>query len=470
MGTNYFTETFGKKKDPKKTKKDKNESKFENRKEKSSFQKSDSKIEVKNQPRPAVSKKTATAPKTEFKIISSQFSVKTLPSDCIKILRDFDNLLQEIRPLNSRQLQQLPDNIRELSHQLTDQRSERRLGYMNENIRLSAYVRYFTWWNLVRMTRLFSNLPQNSFPEKDCVCLDLGSGPLTIVTALWLARPELRKLNLTWYCLDVSQNALTLGEDIYMSVAAKTLTANASDSSEDSMENHWKIVRVKDSFGAYIKQKADFITCGNMFNELDQSSDMPPEFKVKKYYEQLRSYATENAKFLMIEPGVPKSARTLSLFRDRFIRDGKKVVAPCPHATECPMNGFKSYTGSKNKWCNFAFTTEDAPAKLQKLSENAKLPKERAVLSFISICGKTESENIDQNKLLLRIASDSFTLPGYKTGFYACSKLGLTLVKTNNAEIFHSGDLLEVNVKTKTPDFATSLEKDYKSGALVIEL
>ena len=93
---------------------------------------------------------------------------------------------------------------------------------MNDNIQLSSYVRYYTWWNLVRLTRLFSNLPEELFPKKESICLDFGTGPLTLIIALWLARPELRKLKLTWYCLDVSANSMSLGEDIYLSVAARS--------------------------------------------------------------------------------------------------------------------------------------------------------------------------------------------------------------------------------------------------------
>ena len=387
--------------------------------------------------------------------LNSLFNISNLPPESISVLNNFDDVIHGVKPLNSRQLQQLPDNIRSLSHQLTDKRSERRLGYMNDNVQLSSYVRYYTWWNLVRLTRLFSNLPDSVFPKTDCVALDLGSGPLTVITALWLARPELRFLKINWYCLDVSANSMALGEDVYLSTVART-------SGEP-----WKIIRVKGSFGTNIRQKADFITCANMFNELDQASDMPPEFQSKKYFDQLKNYASPSATFILVEPGVPKAARTLSLLRTRFLGIGKTIAAPCPHADECPMNGFKAYTGSRNKWCNFAFNTDDAPAKLLKLSERAKLPKERATLSFIAV----SNENISDAKnsdLLCRVASDPIKLPGYRTGYYACSKLGLSLLtvpQVDDKKQLTSGELL--SVKIKTPD---SLPKDEKSGACIISL
>ena len=416
------------------------------------------------------------------KKIGSLFDIRKIPQDAVKIIEEFDKLVQNVRPLNSRQLQQLPEHIRSLSHQMTDDRASRRLGYMNENAQLSSYVRYFTWWNLVRLTRLFSNLPDSAFPQGDSVCLDLGSGPLTVVTALFLARPELRTQKLTWYCLDVSANSMAFGEDIFLSVCAKLDV------------EPWQIIRVKGSFGTSIKQKASFITCANMFNELDQASDMPPEFKVKKYYDQLVHYAAPDAKFILVEPGVPKAARTLSLLRERFIKGGAGIVAPCPHSGECPMSGFGAYTGSKNKWCNFAFSTqnegegEGIPERLAKLSKAAKLPKDRATISFISVsknaggpepacpelCRREGPVLRQAQQPQIRITSDEFRLPNYMSGYYACTEYGLALVEvpgSNNTRLpkppFRpcSGDLIEV--KKITPD---SLPKDEKSGGYIIRL
>ncbi len=396
----------------------------------------------------------------------SLFDTSRLSKDSVDILNSFDEIIQSVRPLNSRQLQQLPEHIRELSHQLTDDRASRRLGYMNDNIQLSSYVRYYTWWNLVRLTRLFANLPDSVFPVADSTCLDLGSGPLTVVTALWLARPELRKLRLTWYCLDVSANSMALGEDIYLSIAAKAKAA-------DETIQPWQIIRVKGPFGTPIKEKAGFLTCANMFNELDQASDMPPEFQTKKYYEQLTRYTEKDAGIILVEPGVPKAARTLSLLRSRYIKDGRTIAAPCPHAQECPMSGFKAYTGSKNKWCNFAFSTEDAPRKLQKLSDMAKLPKERATLSFMAV-DATTSAVVSTGTTAIRITSDKLRLPNYMCGYYGCSQYGLVLVTLpdeNNTRLPkppfrpQSGDL--ISVKTKRPD---SLPKDEKSGALIVKI
>ena len=103
------------------------------------------------------------------------------------------------------------------------------------------------WWNLVRLTRLFSNIDISKITLKDNdVCIDIGSGPLTIISALWLSRPELRKIKLTWYCLDLSQSSMTLGENIFLSIVAKTTSFVPTNKKES--ENSSKSITKENSF------------------------------------------------------------------------------------------------------------------------------------------------------------------------------------------------------------------------------
>lgn len=389
------------------------------------------------------------------KVIQSLFDIKNLPADAKKILQDFDQVAQSAMPANSKQLVIIPKIIRELSHQMTDDRGSRRLGYMNEKTFLSAYVRYFMWWNLVRLARLFANLDFDFLSDGD-VCLDIGSGPLTLPCALWLARPDLRQKKLVWYVMDISQGALSVGEEIFLALAAKT------------GGEPWKIVRVKGELGTAVKEKARFVTCANMFNELLQSrGGEPPDYLAKKYSQALFKYldfendgaANEGREksvrggpaLLLVEPGVPKSARFVSLMRDAFIRRGFRALAPCPHQQSCPMDGRRAGQGGANgKWCNFAFETDDAPKKLLALSASAGIPKERAVLSFVLAGAARESFASPKSGGLLRVASDIIRLPpdgeGKKprVGHYACSEQGLVLALSKGGKRVYSGDLLEV--------------------------
>ena len=382
---------------------------------------------------------------------------KSLEKNENSILENFDDILQNIKPLSSKQLYQLPNLIKELSHQLTDERSSRHNGYMNQTVMLTAYSRYFMWWNLFRLTNLFRGFPKNCFDnlKDNDYCLDLGSGPLTIPVALWLSRPELRKKKLTWYCTDISQTALSLGEEIYLSVVAKTL-ANETETQP------WKIIRVKGELGTEIRNKASFVTCANMFNELYYDTAKPLEEQAKKYTNTLISYATEKSMILVVEPAFPRSSRFISLTRDALIRKKFSIISPCPHTKECCMDGRKG-----GKWCHFVLDTSFAPKKLHKLSDKAGLPKDRASLSFVFAQNFEESQN---DELKIRVVSDMIKLPQNATGRYACSRLGLTLVKSNftNSKKFDSGSL--ISTEEATNKIESSAKIDTKSGAKIIEV
>lgn len=384
---------------------------------------------------------------------SSLFNSQNIPKETKKILENFSSIIASTIPLNSKQRSQLPGEVRSLSHHLTDERGERRVGYMNTPSSLTAYIHYFLRWNLVRLVKLFANLPSDFFDftdSKETICLDAGSGPLTIPTALFLARPELRNRPLVWYCMDISQQALSYGENIFLSTAA-ALKCEA-----------WKIVRVKGEFGTQIKDKVDFLTCGNVFNEIVDDYNFPPDYLAKKYTEKLLSYVNaenKDSRILIVEPGTPKASRFVSLMRAALMRKEYFPCSPCTHCSECPMEGKKG-----GKWCNFAFSTEDAPAELKKLSEKAGLPKERAVLSFLALKRSTTKEDArsKEEKLTFRIASDPIFLPEHKTGYYACSQKGLLLVESE--ERLYSGDFFSIPL----PKY--ELKTDRKSGALKIRL
>ncbi len=420
------------------------------------------------------------------------------PEDARRILENFDGIIRTNLPLSSKQLLLLPRNIKELSHCLTDERSKRRLGYMNDNVMLSAYAYYFLWWNLFRLTSVFSALDGNvfSFLHDESVCLDIGSGPLSVPLALYLARPELRAVKLTWYCMDTSQNALALGENLLLSCAARLQNAQSvrrahSAQSTESVENAdgfcWRIVRVKGEIGTPIKQKASFITCANMFNELYWNTSQPLEAEAKKYAARLFSYGAQKpdgkseCAFFVAEPGIPRASRFIGLLRAAMLRKNMSCVSPCPHENECPMDGKKG-----GKWCHFILNTETAPVALKKLSEKAGLAKERAAISFIFTRPEAFSRNLkaehaekrgtngktaaaDKTPYRMRICSDPITLPGRKTGRYACAPWGLTLVIEKNAreKRLASGNLIEVPLKAAD---IQNLSIDRKSGAKIVSV
>jgi len=419
------------------------------------------------------------APRKPFKAPVSFAPVfGELPADVRKLLDSFPEIVDAVFPLDGKKLQSLPSDIRDLSHDLTDERADRRVGYMNDPAVLSAYIRYYMWWNLVRLCRLFVSLP---FDLKDGdAAVDLGSGPLTLPIALWMTRPELRAKKITWYCVDISQGALAAGEELFLSLAART------------GDEPWQITRVKGECGVSLRRRVALVTSANMFNELFWDNPLPLEQQAKHYAEEISSYAESESSILVIEPGVPRAGRFISLIRDSLMRLDYKPVAPCPHDGVCPFPGLRH-----GKWCHFVFDTADAPAKLHKLSDEAGLAKDRAALSFIysrrgvavvegeagageAAAGQAPvpqaaSEIVSRISglfpdLKVRVTSDPIKLPEYYTGRYGCSERGMVMLTgtyqaADYLQTCHSGSLVAVPM----PD-RKSPEIDAKTDAILIRL
>lgn len=428
----------------------------------------------------------------EYSILSIDELFAPIPPESRNFLERFDLVIQDIQPLTNKQLFLLPKNIKNLSHQLTDERSNLNFGYMNDNVHLSSYIRYFMWWNLVRFTYLFAGLPHSAFDflHDESYCLDVGSGPLTIPLALYLARPELRTKKLTWYCLDTSQNALRIGEEIFLSSVGRINHLYAELKTTSSLPKNitpWHIIRVKGQLGAPLHNEVSFVTCANMFNEIYTKNTTALEKDADKYGRIIFEYAdAKNPTALFIaEPGIPRAGRFIALLRNFFISQSYSVLAPCPHEKSCPLDGIKSIkrtSCAKNykKWCHFVLRADNAPLRLKTLSRRAGLEKDRASLSFVFVRKNTgvpqNAELHAQNgkgactKKNIRIVSDSILVPKLGKGNYACSDEGLLLViqKTTKVLPFVSGDLITLNRVISLKDTKGKPVYDLKTGAKII--
>ena len=385
------------------------------------------------------------------KKVSDFFS--SLPEEQQKILNGFGSTVQGIYPLTQKQKFNLPMNIRELSRQLTDRRSERNPAYMNSPAQSFAYIHYFMWWNLVRFVHLLHNL-EIELDDGD-YALDLGSGPLTMVTALWIAKPELRNKKITWYTLDVSMSTMSRGEEIFYAVCSETLSTQCTEP--------WKIIKIKGGMETKINHQVKFLSCANMFNEVFWNAKEKTESIAASAARRFTEMTGPGGKILVIEPGIPPSGKFISLLRGSLMKRKAKIISPCPHQGECPMKGDRG-----GKWCHFVFDGNKAPENLKKLSKLAKLEKERISLSFVFAekC-KTEPEPSSFGELKLRVISDKIKLPDFKTGRYCCSACGLVILsdffKSKKLEEINSGTLLSTG-----KEFSKKL--DPKTGAFILDI
>lgn len=368
-------------------------------------------------------------------------------------------LIDKTFPLPHKFRNQLPKDIRDLSRLLTSNRSQRDDGYLGRPALLSAYLRYFVPWNIYRLSRLLSGL-EISLNAGDTL-LDLGSGPLTLPLALYLSRPELRTVPLQCICLDRNAAALDAGKKLFKALAPDSV---------------WKLKTIRGSLGVKIEgTPVKLLSAANLFNELFWDDRSSLSALGGRYARMLSGMTDEAGSILVVEPGIPRSGAFISSLRENLIQLGRSMQAPCPHQGSCPLPGLRK--GSK--WCHFAFSTEDAPSDLHKLSAAAGIPKERASLSFLYSQAHGEPTGLAAAqqgapsaqgsregpvKLAVRILSDAFSLGPATAGRYACSERGLVLVhgKKNRIDGLESGYITELPLETRAE------QRDKKSGALML--
>ena len=418
------------------------------------------------------------------------------------ILNSIPELISKTFPIPGKYRGALPYDIAELSKLLTNSRGERSLSYLSRPNYLSAYLYYFLPWNLYRLCILLPSFELKLLAGD--IITDLGCGPLTFASALWISRPDLRAIPLEFNCVDRSGPVLDAGKKFFTALCEFTESKNSKESglyNNDSLA--WKInlkkkdininknASLSDSAGY---NKAALVCAVNMFNEqydrISHNNTASLRNMAKNAALFMHSEAAQSASLLTVEPGVPQSGRFISLLREAFIELGRMPSAPCTHTADCPLlhtAKFSMDTGNntssrhavstneqrqrkqkhphavkqhtkKERWCHFAFETADAPKDLRSLSAAAKLQKDRLVFSFL-LTGEVKKAKTQ----FVRVISDAFPLPGGKFGRYACSSQGLVLVTGGKNLIENTGSLS--SLKQTTAD-----ERDVKSGAIIMEL
>ena len=370
-----------------------------------------------------------------------------LTSQTRHLLEEIPALIDKTFPLPGRFRSALPKDVAELSRLLTSGRGERGLSYLGRPPLLSAYLRFFLPWNLYRLCRLLPGLDLK-LAANDTVT-DLGCGPMTFAAALWICRPDLRPLPLEFRCIDRSGPALEAGKKLFAALVGENCT--------------WSIHTIKGELNAVKPKPAALVCAVNVFNEMhgDISRNNTIRHVADKSARLLAAHgvahSAASSAILVVEPGIPRCGEFISLLRSALAERGLQPLSPCPHSEVCPFPGGTGRAG-KQRWCHFAFETEDAPAVLHRLSLAAGIPKERAVLSFL-LAGPADKEKTE-----LRVISDAFPLPQNRLGRYCCSGQGLVLLTGERAALEEAASGALVNAVFKEG------QRDSKSGALVAEL
>ncbi|PTN37880.1 small ribosomal subunit Rsm22 family protein [Desulfonatronum sp. SC1] len=398
-----------------------------------------------------------------------------------RALTDYADLLREVMPMKAAHRRRLPDNIQELSSFLIEDRAEF-LGrdYLHAPAALGAYLWYFLPWNLLRLTRLLGGLDLD-LPEGATI-VDLGSGPLTVVQALALARPDLLTRELHFHCLDATPKPMREGRKLYHGLV------NSLKSTLGQGQSRWKIHLIHAPWHVGLKDlpRADLLTAANFLNELPWHRRDPLGEQVADFFRTVAAHQRHGGRCLFVEPGNRLGGKLVSLVRESAVAEGWHVLGPCTHHQACPMLEYR-----ETSWCHFTLSARGCPPWLTELSREADLAKRDVSLSYAYLVGPDLADpgrkelNVapnleapyreapapnppDAGKGLARIISAEFSVPtrerGQMIGRYGCAAQGkLLILSAPGAPGTRSGDL--VPVRLSEPSW-----RDPKSHAVVAEL
>ena len=377
-----------------------------------------------------------------------------LDAFCRNALAQLPKALDTVMPLSRNHRADLPEAIRDLSAMLTYERGGLGRSYWSAPRYVSAYLRYFLPWNLVRLSGL---LPGLDLPVPVCdaetpvTIADLGSGPLTLPIALWLSRPDWRAVPLTLVCVDTVPRPMEMGRSI--------LEHMAKLSGEPL---NWTIRLVRSPLMQSFRELRSpyLLMAGNVLNELKDKPGVSVDERMADLAVAVGRTLHPEGTALFVEPGTRLGGTLTAKLRETALEEGLTPVAPCPHLGPCPLLETR-----ERRWCH-ASQLAVAPAWLADLARYAKLPKDSLSLSFMQLRPESEAAPIaktalfpamDPNGVVARILSEAFPVPGMGHARYACTEDGFAIIPA--AGDIPSGAL----VACRRP---ASPRKDAKTGAV----
>ena len=179
--------------------------------------------------------------------------------------------------------------------------------------------------------------------------LDVGAGP---GTALWAATecwPALAD------ALLVEPNPVfrAFGEQLAAEMRQPHMTWCTSDIAVDEIDG----------------EPRDLVTLAYVLNELE-SDDR------HRLVERLWPLTADT--LVIVEPGTPAGWQRILAARRQLIESGGHVIAPCPHAKECPLQ--------PPDWCHFARRV--ARSRLHRQAKGADVPWEDEKFSYVAVSRK----------------------------------------------------------------------------------
>lgn len=192
--------------------------------------------------------------------------------------------------------------------------------------------------------------------------LDIGAGPGTAVFAATQMFRSLKNATL----VEQSDEIIKIG---------KNLVSRSLDISTDWQRGECSSILLEKL------ANADLVTASYVLDELDDKSQ---DELVDNLWQKTKGV------LLLVEPGTPAGWQRLMRVRNRLIKQGAYVIAPCPHQRDCPV--------LPPDWCHFSVRVERS--RIHRLTKQAVVPFEDEKYCYLA-CSR-EKKNVQYCRILSR--------------------------------------------------------------------
>jgi ribosomal protein RSM22 (predicted rRNA methylase) len=176
--------------------------------------------------------------------------------------------------------------------------------------------------------------------------LDIGAGPATAVWAAADCWPALADALL----VEASPLLRACGEELAAEAELPNMTWRIANVGSDDIDD----------------PPRDLVTLAYVLNEL------APNVR-QLALERLWRLTADT--LVIVEPGTPAGWQRILAARRQLIESGAHVIAPCPHAHECPLQ--------PPDWCHFARRV--ARSRLHRQAKGAEVPWEDEKFSYVAL-------------------------------------------------------------------------------------
>lgn len=311
--------------------------------------------------------------------------------------------------------QALCQSVTELSRLFTKDRAERQRSYLDEKSLRAGYLAYFLPVNLAKVQALLDELPALEPGKRPVTVLDVGSGPgpAALGALDWLQQqPGARPRAVEAVVLDQSGPALREAEQLWTAYARAAGLADATLAPfrADLAKGRWL-----DELRTRRPEGFDLMIAANVLSEVGEGARDPIERRTV-LVEGLLSLLAPNGAFIIIEPALRDTSRSLHQVRDALLaKQLCTVYSPCLHEKPCPA------LVKADDWCHEE-RPWTPPAIVSEIDQVVGFIKDALKFSYV-ILRKDGRTIVPRKPDLFRVVSELRGMKGEKRA-WLCNETG----------------------------------------------